>query len=87
MLLRWLSFRDSINAIDFTLNAKIAQFSFNCGSDCQGCLSEAGCSVFLLINHLLLMIMGWVGPFFVGGGECTEQVTEGGISSRLRYLD
>lgn len=42
----WLFLFDSINDIDFPLNAKIAQFSFNCGLGFKGCLLEAVVLVF-----------------------------------------
>lgn len=94
----WLPLLDSIDAIDFPLNAKIAQFSFNCGSGCEGCLLEASCSIFPLVNHLLLMTIGWLGlPWlaFPPLGQHTEVcelareksahkwLTEGGIFARL----
>lgn len=49
---------ESINAIDFPLNAKIAQFSFNCRFGCKGLVWEVSCFLSLQINHLSLAVLG-----------------------------
>jgi hypothetical protein len=56
----WLLLFDPINAIDFPLNAKIAQFSSNCGSGgLQGLSLGGSCFSFPLTNQPLLVSMGW----------------------------